>query len=137
MYFNEKYRMLKTSGVFIVITPALMRRKTIISKLISYKFHVLMNHILDEVLEKDISSVYYCANALSKTKKDFKSIGFNMFSQIMFVASPGSIVLSQVTIYLEIFLTAILRKYSLRSNFRESLIVAYQKNLIQYRYIFL
>ena len=128
MFFGEVSRVLKPSGIFVIMTPNLIGWRSIVSKLTPYKFHVYMNKKLYGVSEHDVFPTYYYANSPRRIRKYLGEVGFKRLNQIMYEPTPRTLTFSTLTVYLEIFLASILRKYQLLSNLRNMIIVSYQKN---------
>lgn len=126
-FFTEASRVLKSSGILIIMTPNILGWRSIISALMPYKFHIYMNKMLYEVNEDEVFPTYYNANSVWRINKYLDRIGFRRMQQIMYEPTPRTLVFSRITIYMEILLTLILRKYEWLSNFRETIIASYQK----------
>ena len=127
MFFSEASRILKPSGIFIIMTPNILGWRSIISALTSYRFHVYMNEKLYGVQEHDVFPTYYYANNPWKIKKYLNKLGLDLLRQIMYEPTPRTLTFSRLAVYLEIFFSSILRNYKLLSSLRETIIVCYQK----------
>ncbi len=128
IFFREVGRVLKPSGIFILMTPNLMGWRSVISKFTPYNFHVYMNEKLYGVSKEDVFPAYYNANSSSRIKRYLNNAGLRRLNQIMYEPTPRTLTFSIVTVYLEIFITSILRKYRSLSSLRETIIASYQKD---------
>lgn len=127
-FFREVSRILRKSGIFIMMTPNLWGWRSLISRLTPYSFHRRMNKQLYDIEDADVFPTYYRANTLFTVQRLLKKYGMKMVKCEFFEPSPRTLTFSAVTTYGEIMYTKLIRKYRCLRQLRETLIIVAVKN---------
>ena len=127
-FFAEAARILKPGGHFILATPNLLSWKSFISCITPYSLHVRLNKQLHNIDGTDVFPTFYRMNTLKRMNKCMTSNGMSLQQATMWEGTPRTLTFNIATTYLELLVTAALKKYGFLKNLRELIVVCYRKD---------